>query len=163
MTNDSTLRTLFKLHPTLQTKIQDAQARLPQAVLQSRGTLGEIDCTAVLRYETNLTAEEAEALRISKELPEVYPDPLVVCIMHQPTLVFARVGEAISIELTTSLSDHRKSLDQGNSLPVSILQMVPGDEEAKRTWHQRFQNQHLHGTWFHASSKLVKAIQDLAA
>lgn len=163
MLSDPTLLSLVHLFSTLQGKIQEAQALFPEAVLQVRGDIEEDDCTAVLVVETNLTGMEAEALRLSKGLPETYPEPLVVSIVHQPTLVFARAGEALSIELTTSVGDHRNSLVKWNSLPVTILHMTPGDEAAKQAWHTRFQNQHIHGTWFRASTKLVKAIQEITS
>lgn len=158
---DSTLRSLYRLFPTLEEKVKEVWAQIPTATLQSRGDIRDDDCTAVLLVETDLTGAEAEALRISKGLPEVYPEHLIVSITHQPTLVFAQVGDAISIELTTSLAEHRKHLTLCNHLPVSILHLAPGDEAMKQAWHSRFQNLHMHGIWFRASSKLVKAIQDL--
>lgn len=161
MAPDSTLRSLFQLFPDLQTKIQEAHALVPEAVLESFSEITEDDCKAVLRYETNLTCAEAEALRISRGLPELYSGPLLVDLRHQPTLIFARsTTGGIYIELTTSLAASRKFLSECGSA-VSVLALVPGDEALKQSWHKRFENQNIHGSWFQASSKLVKAIGEL--
>lgn len=163
MAPDSTLRSLFQLFPNLQARIQEAQALLPEAVLESYSDITEDDCKAVLRYETNLTCTEAEALRIARGLPELYEDPLVVDIGHQPTLVFAHTPTGgIYIELTTSLARTRRHLAECGSFHVSFPAMIPGDEALKQSWHKRFENQNIHGSWFRASSKLMKALSELA-